>query len=420
MNERPNLILIHTHDTGRYLGCYGAPVPTPHLSRLAREGILFRKAFSVSPVCSPSRVGLMTSLFPHNSGMVGLAHQGFKMKNPKFHLANLLRESGYRTQLIGFQHECHKKEVDCLGYDEVVPKDQFEFHSVQRAKYAADWIQNAPTQPFFLNVGLSEAHRPFLPAEAADDPRYVAPLPWLPDCPEVRQDIAELHTAVRHIDESVGYILDAIDRNELTKNTLVIFTTDHGLAFHKAKSSLFDAGTGVSLIMRGPQGFEGGKVIDEMVTHLDILPTFFEMTGVPIPGNAQGKSLQGLVNGTTSSVHHEIYAEHNHHEEYDPARAIRTSRYKYIRFFKENPRTILSNVDPGRSKQYFIEQGLPVGKRPCELLFDLVNDPHEFENVIEWPEYASVRNDLRQRLQNWMEQTEDPILEGPVPSLSEI
>lgn len=411
----PNLLLIHTHDTGRYLGCYGAPVPTPNLLRLAQEGVLFRRAFCASPGCSASRASLMTGQMPHNNGMMGLCHRGFRLNDVREHLSYRLRDADYWTQLFGFQHEVPQDSPELLGYSGLVSDRELPHRSQTRAERAAEWLADSPPQPFFLNVGFLETHREFLPAEMPDDARYVAPLPWLPDDPQVRRDLAELHTAVRHVDESVGILLSALDRSGLAENTLVLFTTDHGVPFPRAKATLFDAGIGVALLMRGPGGFSGGRVVDALVSQIDLIPTFAALGLLPLPPNAQGVSLLPLARGEAERARSEIYAEITYHAAYDPARCLRTPRHKFIRYFEDYPRMVLPNVDNSLSKYLLTDAGLPLLPRPRTMLFDLLADPQELENVAEQPEYASVREELEARLLRWMEETNDPLLSGPVP-----
>ncbi len=416
MSDRPNILLIHTHDTGRHLGCYGVNVDTPHINRIAQEGALFRQTYCVSPSCSASRSGLMTSLAPHNNGMLGLNHRGFSLNDPKQHLSHLLRNGGYRTQLIGLQHEIPYADIDQLGYDGVVGNKEIPRLSQARAKIAVEWLSQAPQQPFFLNVGFTETHRPHSEVEAPEDPRYTAPLPWLPDDPKVRKDVAELQSSVRHVDEGVGLLLEQLDQQGLAENTLVIYTTDHGVAFPRAKATLFDAGIGVALTMRGPGGFRGGQVHDALVSQLDLLPTFLEVAQIPVPEYAQGVSLTPLVRGEKEEVRHEIFSEVTYHAAYDPMRCIRTRRHKYIRFFEDHPRFVLPNIDNGYSKELLVDDcKLPVGKRAPEMLYDLASDPQEFENLADSEHHQEVKAELSSRLQKWMEDTDDPLLKGKVP-----
>lgn len=413
--NKPNLVLIHTHDTGRHFGCYGVDVPTPNLNGLAAKGVLFRRAYCASPSCSASRSSLLTGLYPHNSGMIGLCHRGFRLNDPRQHLSHLFRNAGYATHLIGVQHEVKPEEIGSLGYDTVVENSKLPLHSAERGEMAAQWLRSTPRNPFFLNVGFTETHRVFLPAEPSDDPRFIATLPWLPDDPEIRKDVAELHTAVRHVDQAVGSILRALEETRLMENTLIVFTTDHGVPFPRAKSTLYDAGIGVALMMCGPNGFSGGKVVDSMVSQVDFLPTVLETMGIPVPAHARGKSLVPLVQGEVTSIRDEVFAELTYHAAYDPMRCIRTPRYKYIRYYEERPQMVMANIDDSRTKDRLIELGFCEGKSSVEALYDVVSDPQESHNLADRPEMASVRDDLRYRLLRWMESTNDPLLKGRVP-----
>jgi arylsulfatase A-like enzyme len=352
---------------------------------------------------------------PHTNGVIGLVHRGFRMHNVKRHLSHLLKDAGYRTALIGFQHEVPASEVGTLGYDQIIRNEDLPRHSVERGKVASDWLNHASDEPFFLNVGLVETHRPFSPVESPDDERYVFPLPYLPDDPEVRRDVAELHTAVRHVDEGVGLILDAMDKKGLTNKCITIFTTDHGVPFPRAKATLFDAGIGVAFIMRAPRFFAGGQVVDALFSQIDLLPTLFEFIGIPIPADVQGLSFAALLTGRVKSIRDHIVAEITYHAAYDPARSIRTTRHKYIRYFEDRPRWVLPNVDNGLTKSHLMDLGLPIGEHPREMLFDLAADPGEFENLVGSLYYTDTLADLRRRLDNWMERTDDPIRHGQIP-----
>ena len=117
---QPNILYLHSHDTGRYVQPYGHAVPTPHLQRLAEEGCLFRQAFCAAPTCSPSRAALLTGQCAHSSGMLGLAHRGFALRDGGQHLAQVLRAAGYHTALAGVQHESARSEVRRLGYGHIL------------------------------------------------------------------------------------------------------------------------------------------------------------------------------------------------------------------------------------------------------------------------------------------------------------
>ena len=189
---------------------------------------------------------------------------------------------------------------------------------------------------------------------SADDPRYTLPPAPIPDTPETRLDTAAYHASARNLDRAVGQILDALDHNGLTGDTLVISTTDHGVAFPLMKCNLEDNGWGVSLIMRGPGGFSGGKVIDALISQLDIYPTLCDLAGVAHPAWLEGKSMLPIVRGEANEINDEVFAEVTYHAAYEPKRAVRTGRWKYIRRYGDKHTPVLPNCDDGLSKSLWL------------------------------------------------------------------
>jgi N-sulfoglucosamine sulfohydrolase len=405
MTLRPNIVYLHSHDTGRHIQPYGHQVPTPNIQRLADQGLLFRQAFSAAPVCSPSRAALLTGEYSHTNGMLGLAHRGYRLADYDHHLVHTLKRAGYTNTLIGEQHL--SKDPFELGYDVVVELDSH--HAKEVAPAAANAIRDASGGPYFLSVGFFETHRDYFEPTSVRDALYSLPPANLPDTPETRRDMAAYKASARSLDQGVGSVLDAIEDD----NTLVIFTTDHGLAFPGAKATLTDRGIGVLLIMRGPGGFTGGKVSDALVSQVDLFPTITELLGLERPEWVRGQSLLPLTRRDAGEVNDAVFAEITFHAAYEPQRAVRTRRYKYIRRFDnghEGP--VLPNIDDSPSKDYLLAHGLAERTLPAEALYDLVFDPNEADNIVcEQPEIAA---ELRERLRTWMRETGDPLLEGPV------
>jgi N-sulfoglucosamine sulfohydrolase len=406
----PNIVLVHSHDTGRFVQPYGHPVPTPNIQRLADQGLLFRQAYAAAPTCSPSRAALMTGRWPHCNGMLGLAHRGFALDNPGQHWLHTLRAAGYWTAMVGEQHISADPEE--LGYDRVFDSDTSHVHVVAPAAVAL--LRDRPRQPFFLSVGFFETHRDYFEPTSVRDALYSVPPANLPDSPVTRRDMAAFKQSARALDHGVGAVLGALDEQGVADDTLVIFTTDHGLPFPGAKATLTDRGLGVLLIMRGPGGFHGGRVNDALVSHIDVFPTLCELLGIEPPDHLQGRSLMPTVRGEAREVNDEVYGELTYHAAYDPQRAIRTRRYKYVRRWGDRDLPVLPNIDDSPSKDLLLQHGLAEMPRPREELYDLLFDPNEAHNLVESPDHADVVTELRDRLERWMVETGDPLLDGAV------
>ncbi|MEM7030488.1 MAG: sulfatase [Chloroflexota bacterium] len=404
----PNIIYIHSHDTGRYLQPYGYAIPTPNIQRLAEEGILFRQAFCAAPTCSPSRAALLTGQSPHSAGMTGLVNRGWGLNDNNQHIVNTLRQAGYTSALAGVQHLA--KFPESIGYDQVLKTASRRVADV--VPVAKAYLENAPATPFFLTIGFSEVHREFPEAGPSEDARYVRPPAPLPDTPETRADMATYLAGARVLDDGVGTILQTLDNSGLAENTLVISTTDHGVAFPGLKCNLTDHGIGVSLIMRGPHGFSGGKVVDALVSQIDIFPTLCELAGLESPSWLQGKSIMPLIRESVSDTNDAIFAEVSYHAAYEPKRAIRTKRYKYIRHYGDHHTSVLPNCDDSLSKDVWKAHGWHGKPVDRERLYDLIFDPNETQNLIDDPTVADVAADLRQRLDIWMTETNDPLFQG--------
>ncbi|GAA1488706.1 sulfatase family protein [Brachybacterium sacelli] len=409
---RPHIIYLNSHDTGRYVRPYGYPVATPRLQQFAEEGVVFRRAFSASPTCSPSRAALLTGRYPHEVGMLGLSHRGFSLTDPHQHLGHVLQSAGYRTVLAGLQHVAEDPEE--LGYDEVLPVSSHAAADVAPA--AADFVAGEHEQPFYLEVGFFETHRPYPAPGPQDDSRYLQPPSPVPDAPETREDMAGYSASARRFDDAVGQVLDAVEEAGIAEHTLVICTTDHGLAFPSMKCTLFDDGIGVMLMMRGPGGFTGGVVSDALVTQLDLFPTVCEITGAVPSDGLRGRSLLPLMGGSEETLHDAVHAELTYHVDYQPQRCVRTDRYKYIRSFRELDHRILEHTDAGASKQYLTARGWGDQEQEAEMLFDVLLDPHEAHNLLADPGHSDTVTDMRARMDSWMRETDDPLLRGPVPA----
>jgi N-sulfoglucosamine sulfohydrolase len=431
--QPPNVLLLHCHDLGRFLGTYGiGTVRTPNLDALAADGVVFEKAFAVAPQCSPARAALLTGVYPQENGVLGLTHAPFNwdLADPSMHLATLLRRTGRRTVLLGVQHESLVTDDDAvarrLGFDAVCTDENDEAVAGHAVELLSELGESGTS--FYLQVGFTSPHR--LPSTrdeplvmgflgeqlAPDDVRGVTIPPYLQDDEGSRREVAELQAAVNYMDTQVGRVLSALDSAGLRETTIVVFTTDHGLAFPRAKCSLYDPGLEVALIIRAPVGpaWQGRRVGD-LASHLDVRPTILDLLGLPEESKRDGASLRGLVEGGAAGKSH-LFSQLTYHTYYDPKRSVRSARYKLIANFSTAPQP----MDPTQSwvRRVALPDG-PLGglqsTSPLEL-YDLDKDPLEFDNVVADESYRPVLRELSELLLDWMGRVKDPLLAGAVSS----
>ena len=426
--QHPNIVLFHCHDLGQFLHCYGVKtVQTPNLDALAATGVRFAHSFCTAPQCSPSRSSIFTGRYPHSNGVMGLCHSNFAwdLHPAERHMAQILKDAGYATWGVGVVHET--RDVQRCGYDGY-DANAFAAHAVTSAIGRLEALKAQP-KPFFLCVGTIEPHRlpnPEPPHEnyflgkhlQPDEALGVAVPGYLKDTPGTRRELAELQGAVRHVDENFGRLMQALERLNMLENTLVIFTTDHGVAMPRAKCSLYDPGMQVALLLRYPgrHGWHGGVVHQPLVSNMDLLPSIMELIGVERPASLHGQSFLPLLEGGAYAARPALFFEITYHDYYDPRRGIRTATHKLIANFTTAP----AFMDPSQCwrprADVVVPENHATAYHPHVELYDLVADPNEQVNLAGKPEHAQVQKELADRLWQHLAETSDPILQGAVTS----
>lgn len=412
-----NLLLLHCHDMGRYNSAYGHALPTPNMARFGRESMLFRNAHCAAPTCSPSRAAMLTGKTAHEVGMFGLVHRGWDLNDRSSHLASLLSEAGWHTTWIGDQHEFGEK-CGC-PYDEHVDRGSWELpeRDLDTAQKAATWLRaREDEKPFFLWCGFFWPHEPFAYADEDLYPRSQQHPPSpLPDQKRSREDWAGYAASVGNTDLCFGRILNALEESGHAEDTIVIITTDHGVPFPHMKCNLTQHGTGITFMLRDPRNPGRDRCTDALVSHLDLVPTVLDLLGAPIPQGLHGTSLRPLLEGTRESVREDTFAEVTYHGAYEPKRSVRTLRWNYIRSWYTHPHPPLANCDHTITKDILMDHGWPERGVEQEELYDLVFDPQERRNLAALPEYAEIKADMASRLDRWMTDSHDPLLNGEIP-----
>ncbi|RMG33501.1 MAG: DUF4976 domain-containing protein [Planctomycetota bacterium] len=395
---RPNILWITIEDWGPYLSCYGTKgIHTPHLDKLAAEGIRYRWAFTTAPVCSTSRSAMMTGFHQNFIG----AHQHREYhKKPLPHgikpIPHLLQQAGYFTCLMS-----RKVDVNFL------PDKREELFM------GNDWSQRKPGQPFFARITFAGTHRAWKrdPQRPIDIDDIELP-PQYADTPFCRRDWANGLEQMQIVDREVGRLLKRLDDEGLRDSTLVFFIADHGICHIRGKQFLYDEGLHIPMIVRWPGHIEPGQVSDQLVMSIDICATVLDVAGVEPPVPLHGLSLFGEQIKKRKYV---FAARDKMDETHDAMRAIRSKDFKlilnlmperaYLQYnrYKESSYPMLAEM----SVLYLQGKLTPeqaaffAPRKPPVELYDLRKDPHELHNVADDPQYAKVKAELLAELENW-------------------
>ena len=337
--------------------------------------------------------------------------KGWNFPDGEKHISGILRNVGYQTWLLGMLHESYTPNK--LQFDNI---DLGLTVGLENAKRFDACLQTRDKgTPFYCQIGFHETHRPFLRwGIEPDDSKGITVPGYLHDGPGTRKDLADLQGMIKYLDEAVGMVLNKLDEYGLRDNTIVVVTTDHGLAMPHAKATLYDSGTGVFLFMRYPNGNWKTGTCDDYISHVDVLPTLLDEIGVSIPNNCQGRSLKPLLHGQPLEFK-PIFTEKTHFHFYDPMRAVRTKQFKYIKNFEFGRQTevLADYIHTDTFKE--LDNRYGKGHQEDEL-YDLHNDPDELNNLAGKLEYENIKISLEKELCQWMKETGDPLLEKPIPS----
>ncbi len=428
---RPNVLLITSEDNGPELGCYGDPyVITPNLDRLAAEGVRFERAFVATASCSESRSSILTGLYPHQNGQIGLATHHYRMFAQTPNLASLLKEHSYRTGLIG---KLHVNPESAFPFDfrpNVSRCNTFARRDVERVAELASEFFTASDSPFFLMVNYSDAHLPFLRQQhglpksplSGDD---VRPLPWIGlDTPGLRESQADYYNCMMRMDTGVGMLLSALDRAGATDKTLVFYLGDHGAQFPRGKLASYESSLRVPLLCRFPGHVPSGATRSELVSTVDLVPTILEATGAKRPSLSAGRSLMPLMTKDNLKWREFLFSEYHGHYPplYFPQRTVRDDRYKLIvNLLQDRPNPVAEVCTSSAQPSYVSKADVTAATAEvCRIystwsdappieLYDLESDPYEMHNRADDPKLATVKTRLQDALRQWQQRTQDPL-----------
>ncbi len=434
-SRAPNILWITNEDMSPRLGCYGdSTARTPNIDQLAAEGLLFTHAFSISGVCSPSRSALISGMYP--TSITTLHHRTTTPDNPccdPYLGVPPPEVKGFPEYLRAAGYYCTNNAK--TDYQFGVPFTIWDENGRN-----AHWRNRPdPDQPFFavFNTAMTHESRLFREEAAAAlqdsfinagnafverrnyiTDRSTVPLPpYFPDHPEVREDVARQYDNINRMDGWVGDLLVQLEADGLAENTIVFYFSDHGTCLPRGKRWLYDSGIRVPLIIRFPDGQDAGTVTDRLVSFIDFGPTVLSLAGIEPPDHMQGRAFLGPYAGDART---HIFAARDRTDAHtDQIRAVRDHRYKYIENWNPEipygyPLAYAEQIAMNPVWRRLAEQGRLSGPaaawhqpKPEEELYDLADDPHEINNLIDDPRYADRREALRTQLEAWKSRTGD-------------
>lgn len=418
--KRPNFVIMIADDQGwNDAGCYGHPhIRTPHIDRLAAEGLKFTSAFLTCSSCSPTRCSIMTGRYPHSTGAMEL-HQPLPADQVVF--PGLLKKAGYYTASAG---KWHLGEPAKTSFDAVVGGGP------SGCERWVETLRNRPKdKPFFLWLASIDPHRGYQPntiPQPHEQEDAVVP-PFLPDVPETRKDLGMYYDEITRMDGYIGQVLDELDRQGVADNTFVLFLSDNGRPFPRCKTTLYDSGVKTPFIVRWPGKTAPGTTSDSLVSVIDIAPTITELAGAATSPTFQGKSFASLLDDPKASIREYVYAEHNWHDYQAHERSVRSKQFLYIRnaFPKlacTPPADAVGSITFQAMRALRDEGKLPPEQRGCfavprtkEELYDVRIDPYQILNVAADPKFAKVLSQMRQAHEAWAWRTADRVREYPTP-----
>lgn len=417
-DKRPNIVIFIADDLGwEELGAYGNPVvKTPNIDRLASEGTRFNNFFLAASSSSPSRSSILSGLYPHNTGAMNL-HED--MSPDVLLFPELLKRSGYYTMLIGKSHGTNHPEVK-KKFDKLVLADWSKPWTM--GDLWIDALDKRPKdKPFFMWAASIDPHRPFNQGtyKYPQDPDKVIVPPYIPDIPEIREELAGYYDEISRFDEHVGRVIDKLKEDNLLNNTLIIVMSDNGRPFFQSKTRVNVQGLKSAFIVYYPPLVKAGSQTNGLASAVDIAPTILDLTGIKKPHGMQGKSMVPMLKNNETEIRRFAFGEHNWHVFMGFERVAISKEYVYIRnWIPELPippvaetlrmpayKKILEMYQNKQLEEKYTD--CFIAPRPSEELFALPKDIHCMKNLASSKKYQKMKEEMRNALNVWQESTGD-------------
>lgn len=412
METPPNILVFIADDAGMDFGCYGNRlIKTPHIDRLAANGMVCEKAFLTTAQCSPSRTSILSGQFAHTIGTEDLHAE----LNDQVQLVpSYLKQKGYYSGLLMKQHlgKNGNKQFDHVrdGSDNHAPELFCEF------------LDKAQGQAFFAWVAFHDPHRPYGGKQGAEQlhgPEEVVVPPYLIDTKETRQEIALYYDEIHRMDQNIGGILGELEKRGMKENTLIIFLSDNGMPFPRAKATAYDFGIQTPLILYWEGHIDEETRYGELISVIDLAPTMLDVAGIDKPADMYGQSIRPIFEDQSLPGRNLIFAERNWHDTDEHIRCVRSERYKLIvnaypellfpitGDYSKSPawRDLLNAKTGGNLNK--LQAAIFEYPRYQVEFYDLENDPYEVNNLIDQEAYQHIATEMNSDLQKWKKETGD-------------
>lgn len=411
-DSRPNIVWIIVEDMSTPFGCYGeTTIQTPHVDQLARDGVLFENAFVTAPVCSAARSALITGMYQTS---IGSHHHRSGRGTAKIHLPehvslvpDLFHQAGYYVTNAGFSKK--RKELR-------TGKTDYNFEYSSSLYDGSDWTKRKKDQPFFAQYQLHGGKGRTDEANHPVDPKDIKLPPYYPNDPVILDDWAMYLNSAQNTDDEVGMIIQALKEQGVLENTYVFFITDHGISHARGKQFLYDEGTRIPFIVRGP-GLKPGTVREDLIVHIDMAAASLDLAGIELPANLDSRP---LFSSDYKARDYVVSARDRCDETVDHLRSVRTIQFKYIKnylphrpylqpnAYKDHKEIIIAMRRLHKENRLNAVQSLIMAEtRPEEELYDLQADPYELNNLAENPKYRKTLEEMRASLDHWIRETGD-------------
>jgi len=420
--KRSNVLWISCEDISPHIGCFGEEFAiTPNIDSFAKEAVRYTRAFTVHGVCAPSRSGIITAMYPSSLGSCNMRCTASKPNHVKF-FTEYLRRAGYYCS--NNPKEDYNFQTPKSAWDESSKKAHWKNRPADKPFFAVFNFNNTHECRLWNSSDFDNTHPEKLKKSQWQKPENMKVPPIYPDTLAVKRDFARLFERITEFDYFVKETIDELKQAGLYEDTIIFIWSDHGNGLPRAKRWLYDSGTLSPLLVRVPEKFRAsdqakpGSIDDQLTNFIDLGPTVLNLVGLEVPGYMQGQAFLG--DNLPRRRQYIFGARQRFDENYDMVRAVRDKRYRYIRNFMpfigyfpylsyaencntmKEMRKLYSQGKLDKSLQQWMAE-----TRPAEEFYDLEKDPWETTNLAADAEYAEIKKQLADELEQWMIETRD-------------